>query len=150
MIIMLTEETSNGMVFNAKGDLVAGGITAGSQGGETDAYIYFYADGSVDYFAYDWGPTGFPKPWVETGPTPPAWIGAANYSMYWTFTTLPSTYAGFPTSNKTFENRIPMSSTITFYVNETSQGDELLVGTAFIYNESTFDTVSWAIDLVAS
>ena len=64
------------IVYNGKGDLIPGVIFCTTTGGNA-ATVTFTPFGDISKSGAGGGPTT----WVETTPTPPAWIGGANYEL---------------------------------------------------------------------
>lgn len=71
----------NGLVYNAKGDLIGGSRTLNdvAVGFTIGASVTFNTDGTVDWLTSNGN--GSYNNWVTTGT---GWQGASNYSMSWT------------------------------------------------------------------
>jgi hypothetical protein len=77
---------ANGVVYNAKGDLGLNGTVFANDvtpsPGNANPTVTFNSDGTITQSGNNG--TGTATQWVETGPTPPAWQGGANYTISWT------------------------------------------------------------------
>ena len=139
----------NGVIYNAKGDFLNNGanlIAEDFVGGGDEAEIRFHANGSISYVGGGGGGTVTTSinAWVETGA---GWLGGSNYGIYWTYTNIgPNSVPG---SDRSFANRLALTSTRTFRdFEDTGQGSASEI-TVHIYNETTTATATYNLNIVA-
>ena len=147
-ILVYRKDEYNGIVYNAKGDLIAGlaGSTATvtSGFGDATASVIFVNNGSINS-------SGLADAWVETGPTPPAWIGASNYEMSWGAPVVESGTGLYGTSPSSASGYVPMTTSRTFTISKTDPGILTISTTATvtwsvtIRNIATGDTALWSV-----